>query len=164
MCINSAYFKSALIGYLDPAMEDAMSTPVNEHSPVESIFGAIANWVTKYRQAAGLRRELAKCGPEEVAAIARDIGLSTDELELIASKGPNAADELPKLLRALGVDPQKLLSDRNRTLRDLQRICITCGHKAQCKHELAAGTAANHYRDYCPNAISIDELFNLRQG
>ena len=139
-----------------------MSNPVDEHSPIESIFGAIANWVTRYRQAVGLRRELAKCGPEEVAAIARDIGLSTQELEFIASKGPNAADELPKLLRALGVDPQKIRSDRNRTLRDLQRICIACGHKAQCKHELAAGTAAKHYHDYCPNAVSIDELFNLR--
>ena len=141
-----------------------MSNSVDEHSPIESLFSAIANWVTKYRQAAGLRRELAKCGPEEVAAIARDIGLSTQELELISSKGPNAAAELPKLLRALGVDSQKLLSDRNGTLRDLQRICITCGHKAQCKHELAARTAANHYHDYCPNAMSIDELFRLRQA
>ena len=139
-----------------------MSAPPDEHGPIESIFGAIANWVTRYRQAAGLRRELAKCGPEEVAAIARDIGLSTQELELIASKGPNAADELPKLLRALGVDPKKLLSDRNRTLRDLQRICITCGSKAQCRYELAAGTAATHYHDYCPNAVSIDELFRSR--
>jgi transcriptional regulator with XRE-family HTH domain len=145
-------------------MEDAMSNPVDEHGSIESIFGAIANWVTRYRQAAGLRRELAKCGSEEVAAMARDIGLSTQELELFASKGPNAADELPKLLRALGVEPKKLLSDRNRTLRDLQRICITCEHKTQCKHELAAGTAADHYRDYCPNAMSIDELFSLRQG
>ena len=128
-----------------------MSNSVDEHSPVDSFFSAIANWVTKYRRAAGLRRELAKCGPEEVAAIARDIGLSTQELELIAGKGPNAADELPKLLRAL-------------TLRDLQRICITCGSKAQCRHELAAATAATHYHDYCPNAVSIDELFRLRQA
>jgi hypothetical protein len=144
-------------------MEENMSNPADEYRPVESIFGAIANWVTRYRQAVGLRRELAKCGPEEVAAIARDIGLSTQELEFIASKGPNAADELPKLLRALGVDPQKILSDRNGTLRDLQRICTTCGHKAQCKHELAAGTATKHYHGYCPNAVSIDELFGLRQ-
>jgi Family of unknown function (DUF6455) len=98
-----------------------------------------------------------------VAAIARDIGLSTQELEFIASKGPHAADELPKLLRALGVDPQKLASDRHTTLRDLQRICITCGHKTQCQHQLAAGTAAKDYHEYCPNAMSIDELFRLRQ-
>jgi hypothetical protein len=120
-------------------MGEVMSNPVDEHSPIESIFGAIANWVTKYRHAAGLRRELAKCGPEEVATIARDIGLSTQELELIASKGPNAADELPKLLRALGVEPQKLLSDRNRTLRDLQRICITCGTKLNVSTNLPLG-------------------------
>ena len=127
-------------------------------SPAGELFEAIARWVERYRQATGLRRELANCGAEEVAAIARDIGLSTEELEFIDSKGPHAADELPKLLRALGVDPQKLASQRG-TMRDLQRICITCGHKAQCQHELAAGTAAAHYRDYCPNAISIDEVF-----
>ena len=164
MCINTGLVQKPIVRYIGRTMEDAMNNPVNGHSPIESIFGAIANWVTRYRQAAGLRRELAKCGSEEVAAMARDIGLSTQELELFASKGPNAADELPKLLRALGVEPKKLLSDRNRTLRDLQRICITCGHKTQCKHELAAGTAADHYRDYCPNAMSIDELFSLRQG
>ena len=136
-----------------------MSNRVDEHSPIESIFSAIADWVTRYRQAIGLRRELAKCAPEEVAAIARDIGLSTGELESIARKGPNAADELPKLLRALGVDPQKIKADRIGALRDLQRICTSCGHKAQCRHELAAGTAANHYHSYCPNAVPIDELF-----
>lgn len=140
-------------------MEEDMTNLIDEHSPIELIFGAVANWVTRYRQAVGLKRELAKCAPEEVAAIARDIGLSTRELESIARKGPNAADELPKLLRALGVDPQKILSDRNGALRDLQRICTSCGHKAQCKHELAAGTAANHYHSYCPNAVPIDELF-----
>ena len=96
--------------------------------------------------------------------MARDIGLSAQELEFIASKGPNAAAELPKLLRALGVDPQKLPLDRRTTVRDLQRICITCGHKAQCRHELAAGTAAKHYRDFCPNAMSIDELFGSAQS
>jgi hypothetical protein len=144
-------------------MEEDMSNPIGEHSPIESMFGAIANWVTSYRQAVGLRRELAKCGPEEVAAMARDIGLSTQELEFIARKGPNAADELPKLLRALGVNPQKISSDRIGALRDLQRICTTCGHKAQCKHELAAGTAGKHYHGYCPNAVSIDELFGLRR-
>ena len=141
-----------------------MSDPSSEHSSIGSLFDAIADWVTRYRQAIGVRRDLANCGAEEVAAIARDIGLSAQELEFIASKGPNAAAELPKLLRALGVDPQKLPSDRRTTMRDLQRICITCGHKAQCRHELAAGTAAEHYRDFCPNTMSIDELFGSSQS
>jgi hypothetical protein len=103
---------------------------------------------------------MANCTPEQVAVIARDMGLSPGELLSIAAKGPHAADELPKLLRALGVDPQKLATEDPGMMRDLQRICVTCGHKGQCQHDLASGTAASHYREYCPNAISLDELFH----
>jgi len=138
-----------------------MSTHDQEHRGISSIFDAIANWVKKYRQALGLRDEFANCGPEEVAAIARDMGLSRQDLLLIANKGSHAADELPKLLRALGVDPQKLTTDNRANFRELQRICITCGHKNLCQHDLSAGTAASHYREYCPNAMSIDEIFHL---
>ena len=138
-----------------------MTSHAQEHRSVDSVFNAIANWVKKYRQAVGMKDEFANCGPDEVAAIARDIGLSRQELEFIANKGAHAADELPKLLRALGIDPQKLASDGRATFRDLQRICITCGHKNQCQHDLAAGTATSHYREYCPNAMSIDEIFHL---
>jgi hypothetical protein len=43
-------------------------------------------------------------------------------------------------------------------VRDMQRVCGLCRHKAQCDHELAAGTAAEHYRGYCPNAPTIGSL------
>jgi len=139
-----------------------MSNHTQEHRTVEPILNAIANWVKKYRQAVGLRGDLANCGADEVALIARDIGVSPEELRFAASKGPHAADELPKLLRALGVDPQKLASDDPAIMRSLERICISCGHKNQCQHDLAAGTAASHYRDYCPNAMSLDALFHSK--
>jgi hypothetical protein len=137
-------------------LEDAV---INERYDKHTVLDAIANWVRKYREAIGLRNELANCAPEQVAVIARDIGLSPAELSFVTAKGPHAADELPKLLRALGVDPQKLASEDPGTMRELQRICVTCGHKGQCQHELARGTAARHYHDYCPNAISLDVLF-----
>jgi len=137
-----------------------MSNYTYEHRTVKPILDAIANWVKKYRHAVGLRGEFAHCGAEEVAQIARDIGVSPDELIFVANKGPHAADELPKLLRALGVDPKKLASDDPAVMRSLQRICISCGHKDQCQHDLAAGTAASNYRDYCPNAMSLDALFH----
>ena len=136
-----------------------MSTYTYEHRTIKPILEAIASWVKKYRHAVGLRGEFAHCGAEEVALIARDIGVSPDELIFVANKGPHAADELPKLLRALGVDPQKLNSDDPALMRSLQRICISCGHKDQCQHNLAAGTAVDKYHDYCPNAMSLDALF-----
>jgi hypothetical protein len=76
---------------------------INRSHDHRTVLDAIANWVKKYREAIGLRNELANCTPEQVALIARDMGLSPGELLSVIAKGPHAADELPKLLRALGV-------------------------------------------------------------
>jgi len=133
---------------------------LNQSREHRSVLDAIADWVKRYREAIGLRNEMANCTAEQVAVIARDMGLSSGELLSITAKGPHAADELPRLLRALGVDPQKLGSKDPGTMRDLQRICITCGHKGRCQHDLARGTVASQYHNYCPNAIALDALFH----
>jgi hypothetical protein len=146
-------------------MEDAMSNEIHQSVThgVAPIFDAIANWVKKYRDAVGLRNELAHCGAEEVGRIAHDLGMSSEELISLAGKGPHAADQLPRLLRALGVDPVELTSVDPANMRALERICITCGHKDQCEHDLAAGTAAqSSYKDYCPNARSLNALFGSK--
>ena len=62
-------------------------------------------------------------------------------------------------LRALGVDAKKLAKDDPVVMRDLQRLCISCGDKSRCRHELEAGTAASHYHEFCPNAVTFDALF-----
>ena len=139
-----------------------MSSTSHEHGMVQPILDAIGSWVKEYRQAVGLRGELANFREEEVAFRANDMGVTPQELLFAVSKGPHAADELPKLLSALGVDPQKLASEDPGKMRDLQRICITCSHKDQCHHNLAAGTAAGHYRYFCPNAVSLDALFHSK--
>ena len=130
------------------------------HPTLQPILGAIADWVKKYRYAAGLRNELAQCGPEEVAHTARELGLSSRDLYRMARKGPNAADLLQKMLLALGVSPQKLALEDPLIMRDLQRLCIMCGQKKQCRHELAAGTAGKNFRDFCPNAFTLEALLS----
>jgi pyrroloquinoline quinone (PQQ) biosynthesis protein C len=130
------------------------------HPTLEPILGAIADWVKKYRYAAGLRNELAQCGPEEVAHTARELGLSSRDLYRMARKGPNAADLLQKMLLALGVSPQKLALEDPLIMRDLQRLCIMCGQKKQCRHELVAGTAGKNFRDFCPNAFTLEALLS----
>ena len=130
------------------------------HPTLQPILGAIADWVKKYRYAAGLRNELAQCGPEEVANTARELGLSSRDLYRLARKGPNAADLLQKMLLALGVSPQKLALEDPLIMRDLQRLCIMCGQKKQCKHELATGTAGKNFRDFCPNAFTLEALLS----
>ena len=61
-----------------------------------------------------------------------------------------------KLLHALGAD--LLASSDPVIMRDLQRGCITCAHKTQCDHDLAADVAVRNYRSYRPNAMSLGAL------
>jgi hypothetical protein len=136
-----------------------MTDQNQDHS---NFFDTIAHWIKDYHEAIGQRSELANLTPEVVASIARDVGVSSEELSFFAAKGKHAADELPKLLRALGVDPEKLTSVDPAKMRDLQRICLTCGHKGKCRHDLASDTVASHYQEYCPNAISLDAILKSK--
>lgn len=129
------------------------------HYPgLEPILGTIAGWITRYREGLQYRAELRQCGTEEVARIAHDLNVTPGELATLAGKGENAAALLDKMLAALGVDRESKHVQDPRMMRDLQRLCFSCNHKQQCGHELAAGTAKEHYRAFCPNAYTLDVL------
>jgi Family of unknown function (DUF6455) len=65
---------------------------------------------------------------------------------------------LPKLLTALGIDEKALSRTQPLVLRDMIRVCASCQQKRQCDRDLDAGTAAQHYEEYCLNASTIDAL------
>ena len=65
------------------------------------------------------------------------------------------------MLKALDIDVADLARTEPLLVRDMQRVCSLCRDKAHCNGELDDGTAAQHYRDYCPNAPSIDALGEL---
>jgi hypothetical protein len=47
-------------------------------------------------------------------------------------------------------------------MRDLQRLCTICTDKGHCVQELPNGTATENLRHFCPNAFTLDALFNIR--
>jgi len=96
--------------------------------------------------------------------IASDLRISSADLEQLVGQGPHAADELPKMLRALGIDQADLARTETHVLRDMERVCSVCNHKRRCGHELAAGTAGANYEEYCGNASTIDGLGANPQG
>ena len=135
------------------------------HYPtVEFVLHAIAGWVNKYRQMDGPRDQLEHCSQEEVMQIAKDLGLSVSDLRGLAAKGPKAAETLQKMLLALSVDASKLAQADPAVMRDLQRLCIVCGQKGRCQHELARGTAAKHFREFCPNAYTLDAVLKSKDN
>src|SRR5262249_18429377 len=129
---------------------------------VEAALNAIADWVTNYRNAIGLKDEFGMCGPDEVMRMAKDIGVTPSQLRELVRKGADSVKLLKGLLAALHVDP-KIIADMDPlVMREMQWLCITCNNKKRCQHELAKGAAIEHFHEYCPNAISIDDFLNQK--
>jgi len=117
---------------------------------VENAINLFGDWL-KHRQE---MRELR----DDFVRIARDLCVSPAELDAVVRQGPHASDELPRLLKVLGIDQATLSRTQPVLQRDMVRVCASCGQKALCNHDLDAGASAQHYEEYCPNAPAIDEL------
>ena len=129
------------------------------HFPVlDTMLNSFADWVNNCRSTMGHGAGLARCDRNELMKIAQDLGVSPGELRTLSSRGPEAADLVQKMLQALGVDPKALSQTDPLVMRDLQRLCTTCADKGRCAHELAEGTAAAHFHEFCPNAFTLEAL------
>ena len=126
------------------------------YTRLEIVLNAIADWVTRYRDAHSAGVYLSECTPDEVTRIANDLGVSRQELLDLAAKGPHSAALLEKMLAALGVSFE--VQRNPAVMQDLQRLCVNCDHKKRCDHELSIGTTAENFRQFCPNAYTLDAL------
>ena len=124
------------------------------HSVVERLTHTFGDWL-KHRQELS---EMRRLDTSEFDRIANDLRVSPADLNELVQQGPHAADELPKLLRALGIDQDDLARVEPSVLHDMERVCALCQNKRECDRDLAAGTSAEHYRGYCLNAPTIDQL------
>ena len=121
---------------------------------VENAINLFGDWL-KHRQE---MREIREMDNGDFARIARDLNVSPAELDAVVRQGPHASDELPVLLKILGIDEAALTRTQPALQRDMVRVCAACTQKTVCNHDLGAGTLAYRYEEYCPNAPAIDEL------
>jgi hypothetical protein len=129
--------------------------PQTRHYPVvETVIDIFAEWLKHRREVA----ESCSCDSAEYAQIARDLSLSTGELDELVRRGPHSADALPKMLAALHIDQGAIERVEPMVMRDMERVCSVCEQKRKCAHELATGKAVEHYADFCPNAATLKAL------
>ena len=121
---------------------------------VELLMNTFADWLRHRRELSEMRQ----LDTADFDRIASDLQVSPGVLDTLVRQGPYAADELPKMLKALGIDEADLARTQPLVLRDMERVCALCAHKRECDRDLAAGTAAEHYEGYCLNASTIDSL------
>jgi hypothetical protein len=121
---------------------------------VTAVLDLVANWL-KRRQVH--HHGLDGLPDSEVQKIAHDMGLSTADLRAL----DRLADQpllLPRLLKALHIDPEAVARSEPMVYRDLQRVCAMCDSKKRCARDLAAETAAIKFEDYCPNTLTLKTL------
>ena len=119
------------------------------------LVGSIARKWKSFWEIRAAQQELAGCDPSEVARIAADLGISTDELRVLAACDKGAADLLRRRLRELRVDPQRV---DPAVMRDLQLHCAQCDSKVLCAHELDDKPIAASWPAYCPNELTIEAI------
>ena len=131
-----------------------MTVQEKPYPVVDLVIETFGDWLKHRREL----KEMREMDDASFNQIAGDLRISSADLEALVRRGPHAADQLPKMLRALGIDQDDLARTETLVLRDMERVCSLCSHKRRCGHELAAGTAAAHYEEYCANASTIDGL------
>ena len=131
-----------------------MTAQSKPYSVVETLVNTFGDWLKHRRE----MNEIRQLNTAEFDRIASELRVSPGDLNELVRQGPHAADELPQMLKALGIDEETLARTQPLVLRDMERVCALCHHKGECIRDFAAGTAAEHYEEYCPNAPTIDVL------
>ena len=131
-----------------------MANHVKANPIVQNVINLFGDWL-RHRQE---MRELRDMNSGEFARIASDLCVSPADLDAVIHQGPHASDELPRLLKILGIDEAALSRTQPVLQRDMMRVCAVCRQKSLCNFDLDAGALAQRYEEYCPNAPAIDEL------
>src|SRR3977135_3830158 len=96
---------------------------------VEFLIDMFADWL-KHRREFSEVRQMDRSDFERIAS---DLRVSPGELDTLVDRGPRAADELPKLLKALGIDHTDLARTEPLVLRDMERVCARCHSKSDAE-------------------------------
>lgn len=124
-----------------------MSSPSGNAHDAGSIRTALRRW----RRHVPRNVDLALCDPLEKAQIARDIGVSSDELGQLAKSDSGAADQLRQRMAALDLDAKEVERVSPAIMRDMQRLCTLCKKHRQCARDLARNASDPVWKEYCPN-------------
>jgi len=125
----------------------------------KTIFTAAADhFLARLREWWQRSGEFANIDRTELQRMAGEFGMSVRDLEDLVSRGPQAADQLHERMRALGIARADVEDVARGLMRDLERACACCDGKETCRHDLEQRPDDPAWKDYCPNAVSLESV------
>ncbi len=127
-------------------------------SRLQSALKVLTDRFSRWRDAHRTFQDLRDTDPQEMRQMARDVGLSTDELTRLAAKGPNSAALLSERLTALHLQPDAIATNAPALMQDMQRLCSLCSEHGRCRRDLKRDPNDPVWKSYCPNEPTLDAL------
>ena len=125
-----------------------------------STYSAVESLLMHLRERWRARDELASLDSGEVERMARELGLSSADLEKLVERGPDAASLLYERMRVLGISRADVENAASGLMRDLERTCACCNEKGVCEKDLKRQPSDPAWKSYCPNVAVLEELDN----
>jgi hypothetical protein len=119
------------------------------------LLGCVLAWV---RAHVPPDSDLAMLSREDLLVMAKDLSLAESDLLSLRAGARDNTVLMERMMRARGLDPDRMRDTFGASMRDLERVCTRCRSTGRCRRELDADTAALHCYDYCPNAATFDNL------
>jgi hypothetical protein len=123
-----------------------------------SVLGRVLDWWSDSRVRWARLQEIDLLSPDEIAWMAEDIGLASDEFLRVVREPSGLAALLERRLAALELDPEDIRKLSPLLLVDLQRTCASCTEKERCADDMAEGPNPPGWESYCPNAGTLRTL------
>lgn len=124
-----------------------------------NLFARAFDWV-KARVARD--NELAAMSRADLGHLAADLGVSEADLIEVLPMVTDHSDLMDRMMRVRGLDPAEVRQSFATLVRSMEVACARCPDVAHCRRELAAGTAAAHYHEFCVNTEAMDDLVDAR--
>lgn len=130
-------------------MSDTTTTPL-----LEPVTKRVRQWLKTRAQ----RAELYAMPAHERAVIMREMGLGEHAIDRLVADHPGPDKLLPRHLKDVGLDADRITAASPTTMRELQRCCGTCGDWKACQSDLQKPDANARLAAYCPNTHTIELL------
>ncbi len=125
---------------------------------IASLAALAAGWWRRTAGSPGGSSDLERLADDEVAALSREMGVSVADLHQMARLPSQLPELLQQRLQSLALDASVIADVSPLVLADLQRTCCSCADKALCTDRMRVDPGDPAWRDYCPNAPTLDAL------
>lgn len=98
----------------------------------------------------------------EIQRIGAELGMTVSDLRNLVARGPDGANLLYRRMKALGISRSDVERTAQGLMHDLERTCCCCDQKKKCTADLNANPEHSRWKEYCPNAISLQGAAGMR--